>query len=147
MKIIFCCTGNICRSPMAEYICKQQLKDLGINDVQVESFGTDCLEGSKISENAKTALKEIGIEVADHKARQIKLEDVINVDFVFVMTRVHRNWLIVRWNGQGNVQLLGLYVGMGEVSDPYGKTYSDYIVCREQLIKMVKLMLDKVIKH
>ena len=55
MKIIFVCSGNTCRSPMAECVFKQMLKDEGIKDVEVESRGVVANVGADISENAKKA--------------------------------------------------------------------------------------------
>lgn len=61
-KICFVCTGNTCRSPMAEKLMKKHLQELGINDVEVTSAGISVVAGEKMCDAANNALKNLAFE-------------------------------------------------------------------------------------
>lgn len=86
MKIIFICHGNICRSPMAEYIFKFLLEKNNINDVEVISRATSLEEiGNDIYPPAKQILKQKGILLKKHYAKRISLEEFLSADYIYVM--------------------------------------------------------------
>ena len=75
MNILFVCTGNTCRSPMAE----GYLRSKGIDGVTVSSRGL-VADGSPVSPNSKTAMAEVGIDIAAHISRQITADDINKAD-------------------------------------------------------------------
>ena len=87
ITVSFVCLGNICRSPMAELILKSLVKGRGLeHSFDIKSFGTsDEEEGNPIYPPAKRTLRAHGI-VGEHTARQLSLKDVINSDYVLVMS-------------------------------------------------------------
>lgn len=87
ITVSFVCLGNICRSPMAELIFKHVMKERGLeHSFDIKSFGTSNEEeGNPIYPPAKRALRAHGIE-GEHIARQICLKDVIDSDYILVMT-------------------------------------------------------------
>lgn len=88
MKILFVCHGNICRSVMAEMVLKQMLRERGIEDVDVDSCATSCEEiGNGIYPPAKACLECHGINIENHCARQITLDDIAESDMIFVMDK------------------------------------------------------------
>lgn len=137
MKIIFACSGNTCRSPMAEAVFKKMLKDEGIKDVEVESRGVVANVGADISENAKKALKSAGIPFKKHSAKQITTDDILNCDFVICMTERHR----MRLGCLPKVFTLGQMTGCGDIVDPYGKDEETYKECLKEIqAALTKLM-------
>lgn len=86
ITVSFVCLGNICRSPMAELVCKRLVKERGVErSFDIKSFGTsDEEEGNPIYPPAKRTLEAHGID-GKHVARQICLSDVINSDYILVM--------------------------------------------------------------
>ena len=137
MKIIFACSGNTCRSPMAEAVFKKMLKDEDVKGVEVESRGVVANVGADISENAKKALKSAGIPFKKHSAKQITTDDILNCDFVICMTERHR----MRLGCLPKVFTLGQMTGCGDIVDPYGKDEETYKECLKEIqAALTKLM-------
>ncbi|MGN1162748.1 MAG: hypothetical protein ACI4T2_02395 [Christensenellales bacterium] len=115
-KICFVCTGNTCRSPMAEKLMKKHLEKLGIQDVEVSSLGTSVIDGEKLCDFANNALKAYGIRKSARKAKQLRPND-LKKDILFItMTNEQKKFF-----GQNkNVFSLGELVGGDDVMDPYG---------------------------
>lgn len=136
MKIVFVCTGNICRSPMAEYILKSKVKD-----VEVSSCGVSTFNDLSISKNALEALSELGIDAKDHKSKLINQEIIDNADYIFTMTGFHKtmieSFLDIK---KGNVFTLS----DSDVADPYGGDLDVYRNCRDELICLIDGIIDKL---
>ena len=73
--LLFVCTGNICRSPMAAAIARAAARDAGVR-VRIDSSGTMGIVGAAAEETAQEALEEIGLALHDHRARQTTRDDV-----------------------------------------------------------------------
>ena len=99
-RILFVCTGNTCRSPMAEAILKQKLKWAGIRGVAVSSAGIQAEEGEKMSPNAFLALKQLGIVNYAFRSRRLTEKMMARSDLVIVMTERQRD-LLCDWPSVG----------------------------------------------
>lgn len=148
MDILFVCTGNTCRSPMARAIAQKIFSDREIN-TSVSSAGIYAFQGSRASENSIMALEEIGIDLYKHIVVQLD-EDLINKnDIVLTMTSEQRDSIISDYpKCKEKIFTLGEYTKTNEeILDPFGESTDVYRECREQLIRHInelsKIILNK----
>lgn len=141
MKIIFCCTGNTCRSPMAEYLFRDMLDKAGYKDIEVGSVGLAGFDGEPISRNSELVLNEMGIDASGHRSKCLTLGDVVTADYIFTMTKGHSSEIKRAIGDLFNVMSLGEAVGGDDVSDPYGGDIYEYRYCRDEIIGLLNKLL------
>lgn len=122
MNILFVCSGNTCRSPMAE----GYLNSKNITSLNALSCGF-ISEGEKASENAVAVMKEIGVDIAAHKSR-LASNGLLAADKIFCMTPAHKNALALAGVSPDKISVLA-----GGISDPYGRDISVYRQCRDEI--------------
>lgn len=128
MKILFVCTGNTCRSPMAEGIFRFEMKQRGFENIMCQSAGLSPVEGAPVSENAVAVCAEIGIEISGHTARRFTPDEIDMWDIYFTMSKTHAYIL-----AQAGVPTERLYVP-SYIEDPYGGDLEAYRRVRDKLI-------------
>jgi protein-tyrosine phosphatase len=89
MKIVFVCTGNICRSPMGEAMLRHELAARGCDGIEVSSCGTWGIAHEPATPHAITTLEARGIDLATHRARALDAAEIAEADLVVAMTSVH----------------------------------------------------------
>lgn len=141
-KILFVCTGNTCRSPMAEIILKTKLKLAGITDVKVKSAGLSTLDGQKMSKNSFTALKLMGYKPYGFKSKQLTRQMLEKSDLVLCMTLSHKNAL----NGFKNVYTIAEVTGLNDILDPYGGNINVYIKTSHQIEDACNIILKNILE-
>jgi len=144
-RILFVCSGNTCRSPMAEAMLRHALEATGVRDVTVESAGIGAWEGSAASEGAYLVLLEKGIDLSTHRARLLTPELVAQADLLLTMGRVQLGR--VRELGAGaRAHLLGEYAGRetDEIADPYGGDLDAYRETYRQLAELLPVVLRRL---
>ena len=137
MKIIFVCSGNTCRSPMAECAFEELLREEGVSGVEVESRGVVANVGAPISENARKALEEAEIPLKEHVAKQITTDDILASDLVICMTERHK----MRLGNLPKVFTLHQMTGCGDIKDPYGGDEKVYKECLNELLVALKKLM------
>lgn len=151
-KVLFVCTANICRNPMAEAIFHALAEDRGLA-FRAESAGTAALVGKTIAPNAAEALEEIGVYPGDHHARQVDEAMLEGSDLILTMTPRHvRALREFRPDpgpaGHEKVFTLPEYATGGPsdemIPDPYGYTMSAYRSSVRQLLEYVEQLMERL---
>ena len=151
MHILFVCTGNTCRSAMAEAAARKQIADFPeqYGDITVTSAGVLCAGQTPASSNAILAATQNGCDMSAHTAKQVTEELLEQADFVFAMTRGHKQMLARMAPQYGDkLFLLNAFAegspDASDVPDPYGGSLEEYLQCFAVLQKSVAQILDKL---
>jgi protein-tyrosine phosphatase len=147
-KVLFICTANVCRSPMAEAIFNALAKDRDL-PFRSESAGTAALEGRPIAPNAVAALEEVGIYPEAHRARQVSEAMIEESELVLVMSARHAAALHrLCGNLSQKIYTLPEYASGSRIEegvpDPYGHTMAAYRSSVRQLYMYVERAVERI---
>ncbi len=147
VRILFVCTGNTCRSPMAAILLREKIKSAaGGASFSVDSAGLAAWAGQTASPEAVLTMAERGFSLTHHRARQVDPERIAASNLVLTMTRSHKESLLrLLPAARDKTFTLAEYAG-GEtdVADPIGGTVQSYRDCADQLTKMIDRAWDKI---
>jgi protein arginine phosphatase len=147
MHVIFVCTGNTCRSPMAESMLREALASRAAGQVTVSSAGTGAWDGAPVSEGAYLVGLENGLDLSGHRARLLTRELVKSADLILTMSSSHRA-RVAELGGEDKVHLLTEYAGRdegdNEVSDPFGSDLASYRYTYDELKKLIDGVVSRV---
>lgn len=138
MEIIFVCTGNTCRSPMAEGLMKKLLCDRGIDGIEVSSAGLAAYPGDEASEKSVNAAQKYGVDISDHRSRRVNQYMLENGIFV-CMTASHAEAL------KPYIEPNRLFILGNGIADPYGGTQEIYDLCAEEINSALPELLYNII--
>lgn len=142
IKILFVCSGNTCRSPMALGIFRQMVARAGLEgQVLCQSAGLSAVEGEPASENAILACQELGVDLTAHRARRVSGEEIPVWDVFFTMSQTHGYIL-----GQAGAPPEKVYIP-GTIADPYGQDLAAYRACRDRLREELEVFWDKLVAY
>jgi tRNA threonylcarbamoyl adenosine modification protein (Sua5/YciO/YrdC/YwlC family) len=153
-RIGFCCTGNTCRSPMAEGLAKQELaRRLGLGDgaapgglarfgFAVSSMGVAAGFGAPASEHAVAVLSAEGYDLSHHRSSPATMDAILALDHLYCLTPGHQEALIAALppGRAGHVELLD--PDGGAIPDPVGKSLAAYRACMEAIRALVLRRAD-----
>lgn len=131
IEILFVCTGNTCRSPMAEALLNDKAKKLNI-PLHASSAGLAAFTGDSASAYAIEVMNEIGIDLSSHRSSRLSIYAFEESDIVVCMSESHKAALPASYK---------IIVPNGGISDPYGGDINIYRVCRDELSEFIDLLI------
>lgn len=148
MQILFVCTGNTCRSSMAEAIANHLVKQNALADkFAFKSAGTGAWDGCPASPNALEAVKDYGIDLSLHQAKKVNSNLIREADLILTMTQGHKAQLAAAFPGSRD-KLYTLYEYLGDkfrnVDDPIGGSLAVYKACAAELKQAIEELLIKL---
>lgn len=137
------CTGNICRSPMAEALLRQRLP----SRYKVESAGIGALVGHPADPLACELMAEHGLDISAHRARQVDVKMLRDVDLILVMDQTHRTWAGREYPQLfGRIHKLLKWIGGADVEDPYRQPRAAFEQAYAAIDRGVDSWVAKIVK-
>lgn len=145
-KVIFVCTGNTCRSPMAQYLLQNELEKKHSNEkLSILSRGLAVYGEQRANANAVTVMKEdYEIDIDRHNAKLLTREDLDADTLILTMTHRHKVMLAKFYKDtQVSTYTLKEWLDIkGDVGDPYGQDLECYRACAQELFELVKMLYE-----
>lgn len=148
LHLLFVCTGNTCRSPMAETIARAKAAARGWDRVEVRSAGAGAMPGAPATREAVDAAAERGLDLTAHRATLLTREEVAWADLILAMSPQHVARATELGAG-GRAALLASYAGEGgrgggTVPDPIGGTYEEYVETYRRLEELIERLFERL---
>ncbi|HEY0995551.1 MAG TPA: low molecular weight protein arginine phosphatase [Gemmatimonadaceae bacterium] len=147
MRILFVCTGNTCRSPLAEVIARKVAIERGLPDVDVASAGTSAWEGAPASDGSLLVAMERHMDLGQHRATLLSRPLVDASDLVLVMGPHHLD-RVEALGGAGKSYLLTDYASRGAsrrgITDPVGAELDVYRATADELEEEIRKVFDRL---
>ncbi len=148
-RILFVCTANIARSPMAEAMFNKKMADLGLADqYQARSAGTWARDGNRAPADGQQVMAARGLDTGPHRSRVVSNEIMAGADLILTMEAGHKEALRIEFPGaRAKIFMLTELVGPGyDIRDPYGRQLADYEVVAAELENLLGRTLDKILE-
>lgn len=147
MRLLFVCTGNTCRSALAEALARREAIERGLGDVEIASAGTSAWDGAPASDGALLVAMERGLDLASHRSQQLTRELVQSHDVVLGMGPHHVE-RAEALGGEGRTHLLTAFAGgpaAGRaINDPFGGDLEQYRETLAELQGEIRKVFDRL---
>ncbi|NLB37304.1 MAG: low molecular weight phosphatase family protein [Clostridiales bacterium] len=135
-RVVFVCTGNTCRSPMAKGIFEVELNNRSISNVSADSCGLSAMAGDEASPNAVAAAKELGADISPHRSKPLNPYMCNQTQLFVCMTQSHAQALM-RYVPENKIIVLN-------IPDPFGGDLDAYRECARVILKKMGSIFDKL---
>src|SRR5471032_1107810 len=149
--ILFICTGNVCRSPMAEALFRRAVRGRG--EFRVLSAGIGAMDGHAPTPHSVTAMRELGVDISAQRSRMLTADLIRQADFIFGMTHGHVDTIALLYPPAAEKTFLlrefdeSLDPYEKDISDPIGSAYEIYVECRDQIEQGIASLLKFMEQH
>lgn len=149
-KIMFVCTGNVCRSPMAEGYLLKKFRDLNKEDEYlVSSCGIYANKGENATHNAVEVMKKYGVDIEHHKATRIEDSNIEEFDLVITLTEYHKKIILENYPSlNGKIYTLKEFVDKDleyiDIDDPWGLDINIYRFCATEIVNYIDKLIEKI---
>lgn len=148
MHVLFVCTGNTCRSPLAEAIAAREVQERGLSFISVGSAGTGAWPDGPASDGSLLVALEHGLDLSTHRSRPLTAELVREADLILTMGPHHleraeslggtgKSWLITAFHG----------AEARAISDPFGGDLPVYRATYAELEQEVRGVIDRIVRE
>ena len=151
-RLLFVCTGNTCRSPMAELLARQRARAIGLEGIVVGSAGTAATEGAPASVAARTVAQAHGASLESHRSRRLTSDRIDEVDLVVAMTERHADQ-VLRLDPRAAVVLAtsvlpDSHPARGsDLPDPFGAGPAEYEETWVAISECMEALLDRLARE
>ena len=151
-KVLFVCTANVCRSPMAEKLFARAVENSSLPQKIVSySAGLSAMDGDKASQNSMDACEEIGVDISDHRSAGLTRTSLEDASAIFCMTESHRALINMYFElppGYPIFLMREFIEGESkELPDPYGQDIDVYRQCRDRMLEAMPSLINWVEKN
>lgn len=155
-KVLFVCTGNTCRSPMAEWIFRILAKEKNLDGWEALSAGTSAFDGDEVSVNSvNVILNEWNTDISSHRSRKLRDMLVDEVSLILTMTKSHkRNILALYPEAEAKIYTLNEFTDSKnemsvswDISDPYGMPYEEYHRVAMEIKEAIEKIIEKMLSE
>jgi protein-tyrosine-phosphatase len=146
MNLLFVCSGNTCRSALAEALARKIAARRGIADLNVSSAGTNAWDNSPATDEALLVGMERGLDLTGHRARKLTPAIVAEADLIFVMTPGHLE-PVKQMGGRGKAHVIDEYASGATdqgISDPFGGDLERYRQTADSLEEELEKLFDRL---